>query len=576
MLIRLLRTHLAPYRGAITLVLLLQLAQTLATLYLPALNADLINKGVVIGDTSFIVRSGALMTAVSAAQMLCSLIAVYLGSQIAVGVGSDVRAAVFARVQSFSAHELNHFGTPSLITRSTNDVQQVQTLVQMTLTLMVVAPLTCIGGIAMALRQDSGIAVIVLIAVPSLAAAVAVIVSRMGPQFRVMQTRIDHVNLVLREQISGVRVIRAFVRDRREQRRFAKINTELSVANLRVGRLMALMYPTVLLVMNGSSVAVLWFGGHRIASGAMQVGSLTAFLTYLVLILMSVMTATFMMMSVPRAAVCAERIIEVIDTEPSIRRPSQPATPSGAGELDLRGVEFRYAGAEQPVLSGIDLIARPGRTTAIVGPTGSGKSTLLNLIPRLVDATDGTVSIDGCDVRTLAPEAISSAVTLVAQRPFLFSGTVASNLRYGKPDATDEELWRALEIAQARDFVEQMPDGLETAISQGGTNVSGGQRQRLAIARALVHQPRIYLFDDSFSALDYATDAALRSALARETAGATTVIVAQRLSTVRDAGCIVVLDEGRVVGTGTHDELMNTNQTYREIALSQLVDSEAV
>ncbi|MEV6674670.1 ABC transporter ATP-binding protein [Streptomyces sp. NPDC051162] len=576
MLIRLLRIHLPPYGKPIAVILLLQLVQTLATLYLPSLNADVINKGVVAGDTAYILRVGGVMLAVSALQIACSLVAVYLGARVAMGFGRDVRESVFDRVQTFSARELGHFGAPSLITRNTNDVQQVQMLVLMGLTLMVVAPITCLGGIVMALKQDVGISTVLLIAVPLLGAAVTVIVGRMSPQFRVMQTRIDQINRVLREQITGVRVVRAFVRDQREQQRFAGVNTELADVSLRVGRLMALMYPTVLLVMNGSSVAVLWFGGHRIASGDMEVGSLTAFLTYLVQILMALMMATFMLMTVPRAAACAERILEVVDTESSVVPPARAATtPLVHGALDLQGAEFRYPGAEQPVLSGIDLIARPGETTAIIGRTGSGKTTLLNLVARLIDATEGVVLLDGHDVRALAPKVLSTAVGLVPQRPYLFSGTVASNLRYGKPDATDEELWHALEVAQARDFVERMPHGLRSEISQGGTNVSGGQRQRLAIARTLVHQPRIYLFDDSFSALDYATDAALRAALARETTEATIVIVAQRVSTIRDADRIVILDEGRVVGTGTHTELMGTNQTYREIVLSQLTEREA-
>jgi ATP-binding cassette subfamily B protein len=491
-------------------------------------------------------------------------------------VGGDVRAAVFHRVQDFSAREVGHFGTPSLITRTTNDVQQVQMLTLMTFTLMVSAPIMCVGGVLLALNQDVPLSSLLLVVVPVLAVVVALIISRMRPLFRLMQERIDGINRVLREQISGVRVVRAFVRDRREQRRFHAANTELMDVSLGVGRLMALMFPAVTLVMNVSSVAVLWFGGHRIDAGAMQVGALTAFLSYLLQILMAVMMATFMFVMVPRAEVCAERIQEVLDTEPSVVPPADPVPhPVTRGELELRDVEFRYPGAEEPVLRGVSLVAGPGETTAVIGSTGSGKTTLLNLVPRLFDATGGAVLVDGVDVRELDPAALSEAVGLVPQRPYLFTGTVRSNLRYGRPDATDEELWRALETAQARDFVEQLPGGLDAPISQGGTNVSGGQRQRLAIARALVRRPEIYLFDDSFSALDYATDAALRRALARETAGATVVIVAQRVSTIRHADRIVVLDEGRVVGTGTHHELMETNQTYREIVLSQLTEQEA-
>ncbi|WP_089099040.1 ABC transporter ATP-binding protein [Streptomyces hyaluromycini] len=577
MLIRVLRAHLPPHRKALAAILVLQLAQSAAALYLPTLNADLINKGVVAGDTPYILRTGGFMVAVAFLQIACSLVAVYFGATVAMAIGRDVRAEVFDHVQTFSARELDRFGASSLITRTTNDVQQVQTVVLMTLTLMVVAPFTCLGGIVLALRQDAASSVVLLIAVPILAAAIAVIVSRLNPQFRLMQSRIDRVTGVLREQITGARVIRAFVRDLRERRRFEEVNTEVSEVNLRVGRLMAVMYPTVLVVMNGSSVAVLWFGGHRIASGDMQVGSLTAFLTYLVLILMSVVQATFMLMTIPRAEVCAERIVEVLGTETSVTPPAQPVAPATPrGELELTDVEFRFPGAEQPVLSGIDLIARPGETTAVIGRTGSGKSTLLRLVPRLIDATAGCVRIDGLDVRTLGPDSVSSTIGLVPQRPYLFSGTVASNLRYGKPDATDEELWHALETAQARAFVEGMPDGLQSEISQGGTNVSGGQRQRLAIARALVHRPRIYLFDDSFSALDASTDAALRAALARETADSAIVLVAQRISTIRDADRIVILDEGRVVGTGTHAELLGGNPVYQEIVSSQFTESESV
>jgi ATP-binding cassette subfamily B protein len=575
-LIRVLRAYLRPYRKPIALVVLLQLIQTLATLYLPTLNADVIDNGVVKGDMGYIIHTGGVMMAVTLVQVVCAIGAVYFGAQTSMALGRDLRSAIFHRVQDFSAREVGRFGTPSLITRTTNDVQQVQMLALLSFTLMVSAPIMCVGGILLALNQDVPLSSLLLVIVPVLAVIVALIIARMRPLFRLMQVRLDRINRVLREQISGVRVVRAFVRDPSERDRFAVANTELFDVSLGVGRLMALMFPAVLLVINVSSVAVLWYGGHRIAGGALQIGALTAFLSYLIQILISVMMATFMFVMVPRAEVCAERIQEVLDTESSVVPPTSPLPLTGKrGLLELRNVEFHYPGAEKPVLKGVDLIARPGETTAVIGSTGSGKTTLLNLVPRLFDATGGTVLVDGVDVRGLDPLALSEAVGFVPQRPYLFSGTVASNLRYGKPDATDEELWTALEIAQARDFVESMPEQLDAPIAQGGTNVSGGQRQRLAIARALVRRPEIYLFDDSFSALDYATDAALRSALARETSGATVVIVAQRVSTIRQADRIVVLDDGRVVGSGTHGELMDGNETYREIVLSQLTEQEA-
>ena len=576
MLIRLLRAHLRPYTRPIVFLVLLQLVQTIATLYLPTLNADIIDLGVVKGDTDYIIRIGGLMMVITLVQIVCAIGAVFFGARTAMALGRDVRAAVFDRVQTFSAREVGHFGAPSLITRTTNDVQQVQMLVLMSFTLMVSAPIMCFGGILMALNLDVPLSGLLVVIVPVLGILVGLIVRRMRPLFRTMQTRIDTVNRVLREQITGIRVIRAFVRDRYEQERFTSANEELTDVSLRVGQLMALMFPTVMLVVNGSSVAVLWFGGYRIDSGSMGVGALTAFLSYLMQILMSVMMATFMFMMVPRAEVCAERIEEVLDTESSVVPPAAPIRSlPRRGHLELRAADFRYPGAEASVLRGIDLVARPGETTAVIGSTGSGKSTLLGLVPRLFDTTGGTVLIDGVDVRELDPALLARTVGLVPQKPYLFSGTIASNLRYGDPDATDEELWQALEVAQARDFVEQLAEGLAAPVAQGGSNLSGGQRQRLAIARTLVRQPEIYLFDDSFSALDYATDAALRAALARETAGATVVIVAQRVSTIRDADRIIVLDEGQVVGTGTHSELMDTNATYREIVLSQLTEEEA-
>ncbi|MFE5395516.1 ABC transporter ATP-binding protein [Streptomyces sp. NPDC056568] len=576
MLIRLLRAYLRPYRKPIALLVALQFLQTCASLYLPTLNADIIDDGVVKGDSGYILSYGALMIGISLAQVVCNVGAVYYGARTAAALGRDVRGAVFDRVQSFSARELGDFGAPSLITRTTNDVQQVQMLALMTFTLMVSAPIMCVGGIVMALGLDVPLSGVLVAVVPVLAVCVTLIVRRLRPLFRAMQERLDAVNRVLREQITGNRVIRAFVRDEYEQRRFRKANTDLTDVALGTGNLLALMFPVVMTVVNLSSVAVVWFGAHRIESGGMQIGDLTAFLAYLMQIVMSVMMATFMFMMVPRAEVCAERIQEVLETESSVVPPVAPVTELRRhGRLELRGAGFRYPGAEEPVLRNVELVARPGETTAVIGSTGSGKSTLLGLVPRLFDATEGEVLVDGVDVRTVDPKVLARVVGLVPQKPYLFAGTVASNLRYGNPDATDEELWHALEVAQAREFVSGLEGGLEAPIAQGGTNVSGGQRQRLAIARTLVQRPEIYLFDDSFSALDYATDAALRAGLGRETAGATVVIVAQRVATIREADRIIVLDEGRVVGTGRHHELMADNETYREIVLSQLTEAEA-
>ncbi|NUL07178.1 ABC transporter ATP-binding protein [Streptomyces lunaelactis] len=576
MLIRVLRTYLGPYKKPIALLVALQLLQTSATLYLPTLNADIIDNGVVKGDTGFIVQLGGIMIAVSIVQVFCNIGAVYYGARTASALGRDVRAAVFDRVQSFSAREVGHFGAPSLITRTTNDVQQVQMLVLMGFTLMVSAPIMCVGGIIMALGQDVPLSAVLLAVVPVLGIAVSLIVRKMRPLFRTMQERLDTVNRVLREQITGNRVIRAFVRDEYEKERFREANNDLTEVSLSTGRLMALMFPTVMTVVNVSSVAVVWFGAQRIDSGAIQIGALTAFLAYLMQIVMAVMMATFMFMMVPRAEVCAERIEEVLGTDSSVVPPAEPVRKLlRRGHLEVRDVEFRYPGAEAPVLRSVELVARPGETTAIIGSTGSGKSTLLGLVPRLFDVTGGEVLVDGVDVRTLDRALMARTVGLVPQKPYLFSGTVATNLRYGKPDASDEELWQALEVAQAADFVRELEAGLDAPIAQGGTNVSGGQRQRLAIARTLVQRPEIYLFDDSFSALDYATDAALRRALAQETSESTVVIVAQRVSTIRDADRIVVLDEGQVVGTGSHHELMESNETYREIVLSQLTEAEA-
>lgn len=577
MLVRLLRQYLAPYRTSVIAVLLLQLVQTIATLYLPSLNADIIDNGVAVGNTGYIVRIGGVMLGVSLVQVACAIAAVYLGARTAMALGRDLREGLFSHVQEFSAQELGKFGAPSLITRTTNDVQQVQMVILFTFTMMVTAPIMLVGGVIMALREDVALSRLLLVIVPVLGVAVALIVSRMVPYFRVMQTKIDAINRVLREQIAGIRVIRAFVRERRESVRFGAASTDLFETSLRVGRLMALMFPVVMLIMNASSISVMWFGAQRIDSGQMQIGALTAFLSYIMYILMAVMMASMMFVMVPRAVVSAERIGEVLDTKSSVLPPVAPVSlpVTRRGRLELRDVEFRYPGAEQPVLRGIDLVVESGKTTAVIGSTGSGKTTLVNLVPRLFDVTGGAVLLDGIDVRDLAPDDLWSSIGLVPQKPYLFSGTVASNLRYGRTDATDDELWHALEVAQAREFVEAMPEGLDGPIAQGGTNVSGGQRQRLAIARALVRRPSIYLFDDSFSALDFATDAALRAALVPETRDAAVVIVAQRVATIRHADQIVVLEDGEVVGAGTHAELMASSPTYREIVFSQISAEEA-
>lgn len=576
MLITLLRTYLRPYRRWLAAVVVLQFVGTLASLYLPSLNADIIDNGIARGDTGYIMRTGGWMLAATLLQIACTAGAVYFGARTAMAFGRDVRAAIFHRVGEFSAREVGRFGAPSLITRNTNDVQQVQMLVLMSCTLLVTAPIMATGGVIMALREDVGLAWLLLVCVPALILGIALIVRRMVPGFRLMQERIDAVNRVMREQITGIRVVRAFVRERWERNRFAVANTALTETALYVGRLMALMFPWVMLVFNVSSVAVLWFGAGRVDDGQMQIGSLTAFLTYLIQILMSVMMATFMLVMVPRATVCAERIGEVLDTESSVLPPAEPVTTLPRRvSLELRGAGFAYPGAEAPVLRDVSFTVEPGTTTAVVGGTGSGKTTLVSLVPRLIDVTAGQVLAGGVDVRRLDPEALRERIGLVPQKAYLFSGTVAGNLRYGNPDATDDELWAALRIAQAADFVEELPEGLEAPIAQGGTNVSGGQRQRLAIARALVRRPDIYLFDDSFSALDLATDARLRAALRPHTRDAAVVIVAQRISTVIDADQIVVLDDGAVVGLGTHAELLETCPTYAEIVESQLTAEEA-
>ena len=576
MLLRILRTRLRPYAGNLSLVVVLQLIGTIASLYLPKLNADIIDNGVSKGDTAYIMRIGVWMLAVSLLQITCTIIAVYFGAKTAALFGRDVRAAVFHRVGEFSAREVNQFGAPTLISRSTNDVTQIQMLVVMGCTMLVAAPITMIGGIFMAVRQDIGLSWLVAVAVPLLAVSVGFIASRMVPQFRKMQKNIDGVNRVLREQITGIRVVRAFVREPHEVERFGEANAKLTDTAIRAGRLMALVFPVVMLILNVSSIAVLWFGASRVEDGTIQVGALTAFLSYLIQILFSVMMGVFVMIMVPRASVCADRITEVLDTDSSVKPPVTPITTfTGRGQLIFEDASFQYPGAAEPVLRDVSFVASPGRTTAIIGSTGAGKTTLLSLVPRLFDATGGRVLVDGIDVRDIEPEALWERIGLVPQRPYLFSGTVASNLRYGNPDATDEELWEALEIAQGKDFVEAMAEGLNAPIAQGGTNVSGGQRQRLAIARALVRKPEIYLFDDSFSALDLATDARLRAALRPITANACVVVVAQRVSTIIDADQILVIEDGAIVGNGTHDELLETCPTYVEIVESQQSAEEA-
>ncbi len=576
MLIRLLRTYLAPYRRFLVGVVVLQLLGTMASLLLPSLNADIIDQGVTRGDTAYVWRTGGVMLAVSLVQICCTITATYLGARTAMAFGRDVRGALFNRVLSFSAREVNHFGAPSLITRNTNDVQQVQMLVMMTTAMFVAAPITMVGGIIMAIREDAGLSWLVVVAMPILAGSIFLIARRMTPLFRLMQKRIDAVNRVLREQITGIRVVRAFVREPYETDRFSAANGDLTSTATSVGRLMASIFPVVMLVLNLSSVAVLWFGAQRVDSGQMQIGALTAFLTYLVQILMSVLMATFLLMIAPRAAVCAERIQEVLGTDSSVVPPSAPVrTLSRHSVVEFEHTEFTYPGADAPVLRDITFTAEPGQTTAIIGSTGAGKSTLISLVPRLFDATGGSVRVDGVEVRDCDPDLLWSRIGLVPQKPFLFTGTVASNLRYGNPEAHDEDLWHALRVAQAEDFVRAMPGQLEAPISQGGTNVSGGQRQRLAIARALVKQPEIYVFDDSFSALDVATDARLRAALKRETREAAVLIVGQRVATIADADKIIVLEHGEVVGIGTHDELLQRCDTYAEIVDSQLSAEEA-
>ncbi|AEF41450.1 Putative ABC transporter permease/ATP-binding protein [Hoyosella subflava DQS3-9A1] len=551
---------------------MLQFVGAFAALFLPRLNADIIDFGVTRGDIPYIVRVGGVMLAVAAVQIVCLIGAVYLSAKTATAVGAAVRRDVFRRVSGFSAREMGLFGAPSLITRNTNDVLQVQTLIMMVLTMLVLAPVMCVGGIIMAVREEIRLSWLIAVSVPALAFTMGFIIAKMIPAYQVMQSRIDTVNRVLREQITGVRVVRAFVREPWEMKRFAHANNELTDTALRVGRLLAIAFPAVMLILNVTFVGVIWFGGIEISAGRMQVGSLTAMINYLMLILMSIMFVTFMASQVPRAAVCADRIMEVLSTPSSITYPADPVTAMPTpGTVEFRDTTFCYPGAEKPVIENISFTVTPGTTTALIGATGSGKSTVMHLIPRLIDATNGAVVVGGVDVRDLDPSVLRSSLGYIPQRAFLFSGTIASNLRYGKPDATDSELWEALEIAQAAGFVQAMPDGLDTAVAQGGTTVSGGQRQRLAIARALVRKPSVYLFDDSFSALDVATDARLRAALEPHTRNSAVLIVGQRIATIKNADQILVLEGGRIVGLGTHDQLVQTCAEYRETVESQLV-----
>lgn len=570
MLLRLIGEYTRPSRGAIGLIVALQFVATIGTLLLPSINADIIDKGIIRGDTGYILRQGAFMLAVSLVQVAATVVAVYFAARTAMRFGRDLRSGVFRRVGQFAAREVNAFGAPSLLTRTTNDVQQVQTLVFMSFAMIVTTPIMMIGGVIMAMREDIGLSWLVAVAVPLLAGAIGLILSRMVPGFRKMQRRIDRVNQVLREQIGGIRVVRAFVREPHEERRFEEANTELTDVTLYVGRWMAAMFPLVMLVLNASTVAVLWFGGLRVDAGLMQIGSMTAYISYLIQILIAILMSTMLLMLLPRASVSAGRIGEVLSTAPSVVPPSAPVLPTRpSGRLEFRNVTFSYPGASHPVLADVSFDVGPGETVAVIGSTGAGKSTLVSLVPRLFDVTGGAILVDGVDVRDYGPDALWARIGLVPQKAFLFSGTVRSNLLYGDPGADDAALWRALEVAQASDFVATMEAGLDSPIAQGGTNVSGGQRQRLAIARALVKRPAFYLFDDSFSALDVATDARLRRALDPVTRSAAVLIVGQRVATIQHADRIVVLEDGRVVGLGTHEQLLATSPTYQEIVASQ-------
>ncbi len=575
MLYRLIAHNLAPHKGPLIAIVVLQFLSTIGSLYLPTLNADIIDDGVVKGRIDIIMNLGLWMLLITAGQVVCAITATYLSARLAMGVGRQIRRDLFNKVETFSSQEVGIIGAPSLITRTTNDVQQVQMLTLMSFTLMVTAPIMCVGGIILAMAQDVPLSALLLVVLPVLVVAIALIVRVLVPTFRKVQHQLDDINGVLREQITGISVIRAFGRRDYEAERFATANGALTASQLRTGRLLALMFPTIFFLVNVTSVGVLWFGGQRIDAGSMQIGALTAFLSYIMQILMSVMMAMFMFMMIPRAAVSAERITEVLDTVPSVAdAPGAISIDRLDGVLHVRDAAFSYPGAQAPVLSGVSFTAHPGTTTAIIGSTGSGKSTLVNLIPRLLDRTGGSIELGGHDVQTLTLASLRNAIGLVPQNAYLFSGTIASNIRMGNSDATDEQIWQALETAQAADFVRNMPEGLDSPIEQGGSNVSGGQRQRLCIARAIAAQPSVYLFDDSFSALDYATDARLRAALHPVTRDAAVLVVAQRVGTIRDAENILVLEEGRLVGQGTHDELLQSCPTYQEIVTSQLTAEE--
>jgi ATP-binding cassette subfamily B protein len=575
-LTRLLREYLRPYRRQVALVVVLMAAQSAGSLYLPNLNADIINYGVVTGNLHYIITTGTLMLGITLGLGAVAVVAVYFASRTAMGAGADMRAAVFGQVQAFSSRDMDRFGTPSLITRNTNDVQQVQLFVQMALTLMVVAPIMSIGGIVLAVREGAALSPLLAVAVPIMGVFIGSVVATVVPQFRKMQVKIDRINQVLREQVTGVRVIRAFVRNESEEGRFAKANADLTATALRVNRVFALALPALMAILNLSSVAVLWFGGRLVSDANMPIGNLTAFLNYIAQILMAVMMAVMMAILAPRAAASAERIKSVLDAAPAVTSPEKARRPERLnGLVRFEDVSFGYPGSEQPVLQDVSFTLEPGRTSAIVGGTGSGKTTLLNLIPRFFDVTGGKVLVNGVDVRDQELEELWASMGLVAQTAFLFSGTVASNLRFGQPEASDAELWRALRVAQAQEFVAAMPGALDARIDQGGTNVSGGQRQRLSIARALVTKPKLYLFDDCFSALDAATDARLRAALKAETTDASVLIVSQRVSTVMHADQIIVLDDGRVAGIGAHRELVASCAPYREIVVSQLGEEAA-
>ncbi|AOX46087.1 ABC transporter ATP-binding protein [Microbacterium sp. BH-3-3-3] len=571
MLGKILVRYLSRYRWLLMALLVFQFVAAMASLYLPRLNADIIDRGVAQGDTGFIWSQGMIMLGISLGQIVASVVATYFAARAAMAAGRDIRLDLFEKVSGFSERELSQFGAGSLITRNTNDVQQVQMLAMMGATMLVSAPLLALGGIFMALQQDVGLSWLLGVAVPILLVAVALIIARMVPLFRSYQSKLDAVNRVMREQLTGVRVVRAFVRERIEEERFREANTDIMDVGRKVGSLFVLLFPLAMLVLNVTVVGVIWFGGIQVDAGGVQIGTLFAFMQYVAQILMGVLMASFMTVMIPRAAVSAERIGEVLDSHSTLERPANPVSvfPS-VGTVEFDDVAFAYPGAESPVVSGVTFAAHPGETVAIVGSTGAGKTTLVSLLPRLFDVTAGAVRVGGVDVREADLDLLWKSIGLVPQRPFLFSGTVASNLRFGREDATDDELWHALEIAQGRDFVEAMEGGLDGKIAQGGTNVSGGQRQRLAIARAIVHRPAVLVFDDSFSALDLSTDARLRQALWQELPEVTKIVVAQRVSTITGADRIVVLEDGRMAGLGTHDELLHSSTTYREIVESQL------